>query len=143
MMRDPTPIEALPSQGEVRESVVDSRGLETHAGPHTGLLMTSDVAVWRVRCLQARGRGRASSERDASSGRELASHQLISLPDRWLMIDDLAALCGVQVCAISASSVGPVARVSRLAHQALLSACLSRYAWRNFSIENTVPRFSM
>src|SRR3979409_1792856 len=90
------------------ESRRDPRGLETHSGPHTGLLMMSDVAVWRVRCLQARGRGRASSERDESSGRELASHQLISLlPNRWLMIDDLAALCGAQVCATSASSIGP------------------------------------
>src|SRR6202521_855226 len=83
----------------------DPRGLETHSGPRTGLLMMSDVAVWRVRCLQARGGGRASSERDESSGREPASHQAISLPDLWLMIDGLAALWGARVCAISASSV--------------------------------------
>src|SRR2546427_11175952 len=78
--------------------------------------MTSDVAVWRVRCLQARGRGRALSERDESSGREPASHQPISLPDLWLMIDGLAALWGARVCTISASSV-PWLELDGLAHR--------------------------
>jgi hypothetical protein len=43
MMRHPTPIEAQASRGEC-ESRRDPYGLETHSGPHTGLLMTSDVA---------------------------------------------------------------------------------------------------
>ena len=45
-MEDPTPIEARASRGEVRGSG-DPRGLETHLGPRTGLLMTSDVAEAR------------------------------------------------------------------------------------------------
>ena len=103
--------------------------------------MTSDVAVWRVSCLQARGRGRASSERDQSSGREPASHQPISLPDLWLMIDGLAALCGAQVCTISASSVPWLELDDWLTGSPLRSP--PHYAWRNFSIEKTVPRASM
>src|SRR2546428_8206145 len=122
------------------ESRRDPRGLETHSGPRTGLLMASDVAVWRVRCLQARGRGRASSERDESSGREPASHQRMSLPDLWLMIDGLAALCGARRGAISASSV-PWLELDVWLTSSLLRLP-PRDAWRNFSIENTVPRAS-
>ena len=40
----PTPIEARASPGRSARADGDSRGLETHSGPHTGLLMTSDVA---------------------------------------------------------------------------------------------------
>src|SRR2546427_3592835 len=123
------------------ESRRDPRGLETHSGPRTGLLMASDVAVWRVRCLQARGRGRASRERDESSGREPASHQALSLPDLRLMIDGLIALCGARVCAISASSVPWLELDGWLTGSPLRSP--PRYAWRNFSIEKTVPRASM
>jgi hypothetical protein len=43
----PTPIEAHASRSEVRGAGVP-RGLETHSGPHTGLLMTSDVAARRM-----------------------------------------------------------------------------------------------
>jgi hypothetical protein len=43
---DPTPIEAQASRGEARGRR-DPRGLETHAGPRTGLLMTSNVAGTR------------------------------------------------------------------------------------------------
>ena len=39
----PTPIEAQASRGEAHGSC-DPRGLETHSGPHVGLLMTSYVA---------------------------------------------------------------------------------------------------
>ena len=118
----------------------DSRGLETHSGPHSGLLMTSGVAE-RVRCLQTRGRGRASSERKESLGREPASHQPISLPDLWLMIDGLVALCGARVCAICASSVPWLELDDWLTGSPLRSP--PRYAWRNRSIEKTVRRASM
>ena len=70
------------------------------------------------------------------------SHQTISLPDLWLMIDDLAALCGARVCAIAASSVPRLELDHWLTSSPLRSP--PRYdAWRNFSIEKTVPRTNM
>src|SRR5437667_8662833 len=47
---------------------------------------------------------------------EPASHQPISLPDLWLMIDSLAALWGAWVYTISASSV-PWLELDGLAHR--------------------------
>ena len=70
-------------------------------------------------------------------GRERASHQSCSLPDLWLMIDGLVALCGVRVCAIAASSV------PWLELDVWLARSLPRYAARNVSMEKTVPRDSM
>jgi hypothetical protein len=52
--RHPTPIEALAPRGGVRTR--GRRRLETQSCPHTGLVMTGDVAE-RLRCRQARGRG--------------------------------------------------------------------------------------
>ena len=70
------------------------------------------------------------------------SHQTISLPDLWLMIDDLAALCRARVGAIFASSVSWLELDVWLTGSPLRS--LPRYdAWRNLSIENTVPRTNM
>ena len=105
--------------------------------------MTSDVAARRVRCRQARGRGSASRERDVNpSGREPASHQTISLPDLWLMIDDLGALWGARGGAIAASSVPWLELDDWLTSSPLRLP--PRYdAWRNFSIEKTVPRTNM
>ena len=57
------------------------------------------------------------------------------------MIDSLAALWGAWVYTISASSV-PWLELDGLAHR-LSSPLASRYAWRNFFIEKTVPRASM
>ena len=77
-----------------------------------------------------------------SSGREPASHQPISLPDLWLLIDGRVALCGVRVCAIAASSVPWLELDDWLTGSPHRSP--PRYdAWRNFSIEKTVPRASM
>ena len=68
------------------------------------------------------------------------SHQTISLPDLWLMIDDLAALCGAWVCAIAARSV-PWLELDGLAHQ-LSSPLPSPLRVEDFSIEHTVLRAS-
>jgi hypothetical protein len=57
------------------------------------------------------------------------------------MIDGLAALWGARGCTISASSV-PWLELDGLAHR-LSSPLAPRYAWRNFSIEQTVPRASL
>ncbi len=58
------------------------------------------------------------------------------------MIDGLAALCGARVCTIVASSVSWLELADWLTSSPLRSP--PRYdAWRNFSIENTVPRTNM
>jgi hypothetical protein len=57
------------------------------------------------------------------------------------MIDGLAALCGARVCAIGASSVPWLELDDWLTASPLRLP--PRYAWRNFSIEKTVPRASM
>ena len=112
--RGPTPIEARASRVAKCESG-DSRGLETQSGPHTGLLMTSDVA--RARPLSpGSGEGqRIPRTPGAWRRRERASHQTRSLPDLWLMIARFVALRAARDGAIVASSVTTVARVRRLA----------------------------
>jgi hypothetical protein len=57
------------------------------------------------------------------------------------MIDGLVALCGVRVCAISASSVPWLELDDWLTGSPLRSP--PRYAWRNCFIEKTVRRASM
>ena len=53
----------------------------------------------------SRGVGRATAVAD---GMKPVSHQPISLPDLWLMIDGLAALCGARVCTIAARNASGV-----------------------------------
>src|SRR5712692_3377223 len=64
----------------------DSHGLETHSGPHTGLLMTRDVACARP-LSPGSGEGQPYPVNACAwRKRERASHQSGSLPDLWLMI---------------------------------------------------------
>jgi hypothetical protein len=100
------------------------------------------MSLTRIRCRQTRGRGRASRERNDSSGREPASHQTISLPDLWLLIDGLATLDRVRSCTIFASSV-PWLELDDWLTGSLLRLPPRYDAWRNFSIEKTVPRTNM
>ena len=65
------------------------------------------------------------------------SHQARSLPDLWLMIGDSWRLAAHACGAISTSSV------TWIELDVWLTRLPSRYAARNFSIENTVPRDSM
>ena len=58
------------------------------------------------------------------------------------MIDDLATLCGVRGCAIAASSV-PWLELDDWLTSSLLRSPPRYDAWRNFSIEKTVPRANM
>jgi len=132
---DPTPIEAHASHREARRSW-DPRGLETHSGPRTGLLMTSDVA-------HARPLSPGSGEGRRLQGTSLRRRKRAGVPSNALAAGPMAhdrrlgALGGARVLG-DRRELGPVARVRRLAH--LLP---SRYAARNFSIEKTVPRDSM
>ena len=66
------------------------------------------------------------------------SHHPSSLPDPWLLIVGSWRSVAARVCAISTSSVP-----TWLALGVWLTRSLPRYAARNFSIENTVPRDSM
>jgi hypothetical protein len=120
--------------GEARGSL-DPRGLETHSGPYAGLLKGA-TSPERVRYLQARGRGSASGERRPR--RERASHQRHGLPDLWLMIDG-SSRSAAYVYRADRSELGP----DWLELDVWLARSLLRYAARNFSIENTVPRDSM
>ena len=99
--------------------------------------MTSDVAGARP-LSPGSGEGQRLRGTRTSRGRERASHQAGTLPDLWLMIDGSwrspAHACG----AISASSV-----TTWLELGVWLARPLPRYAVRNFSIENTVPRDSI
>ena len=69
-----------------RTGRVDPRGLETHAGPHTGLLMTSDVACARP-LSPGSGEGQpipgTRVRGEGESGRPIIG---CSLPDLWLLI---------------------------------------------------------
>jgi len=65
------------------------------------------------------------------------SHQASTLPDHRLMIEALVGSVPHAVRAISTSSV------PWLELGVWLTRSLPRYAARNFSIENTVPRASM
>jgi len=118
--------------------VCDPRGLETHSGPHTGLLKMSDVA--RARPLSpGSGEGqRLPVNACARRGRERASHQSCSLPDLWLMT------VGPWRSAAHAWSRSVTSSVPTwLELDVWLARSLPRYAARNFSIEKTVPRESM
>jgi hypothetical protein len=83
---DPTPIEAQASRREVR-GLCDPRGLETHSGPHTGLLMTSDVAEARPLSPGSGEERRIPCTRlrheEESEGPIIRAR----LPDLWLMIE--------------------------------------------------------
>ena len=113
-----------------------SRGLETHSGPHTGLLMTGDVACARP-LSPGSGEGPRIPGTRVRRGEEsgVPSNALVAgrvAPDRWLV-----ALVAHACEAISASSV------PWLELDVWLTRSLPRYAARNFSIEKTVPRDSM
>ena len=66
------------------------------------------------------------------------SHQTRSLPDHWLLIIGPVALDGARVGTIG-DELGP----DGLELGVWLARSLPRYAARNFSMENTVPRDSM
>ena len=116
----------------------DARGLETHSGPHTGLLMTSDVAAAHPLSPGSGEGQRIEGTRMHGEGRERPSHQPRSLPDPWLMIDGSWRSCGARVDPI-VCELGP----DWLELDVWLARSPPRDAARNFSIEKTVPRDSM
>src|SRR3990172_5668050 len=90
----------------------------------------------RIRCLQARGRGRVKREREVDEARRRGtSHQTHALPDLRFLIAHGARAHGAAQSLVNSVST---ARLSHVAHPPS-----PRYAARNFSIENTVPRDSM
>src|SRR5262245_23624958 len=130
----PTPIEAQASRSDARGSS-HPRGLETHWGPHTGLLMTSDFAGARP-LSPGSGEGRRSWDyvvtKRASVPSTAGAAEPVA-PDRRLV-----PLEAYAYRAISASSVSTWLELG-----VWLTRSLRRYAARNFSIEKTVPRDSM
>jgi hypothetical protein len=129
----------LKLRGAKRESRRDARGLrlETHSGPHTGLLKRATSHA-RVRCRQARGRGSPSGERVGVAGERAGVPS--TRPAAGPLASDrrLVALCGARVVTIG-DELGP----DGLELDNWLARSLLRYAARNLSIENTVPRDSM
>jgi hypothetical protein len=116
---DPTPIEAQASR------------------PHTGLLMTSDVAG-------ARPWSPGSGEGQRIPERVCMARERAGVPSKLLAAGPLAhdrrlvALCGARVVTIG-GELGP----EGLELGVWLARALPRYAARNFSIEKTVPRDNM
>lgn len=120
--------------GETR-GLWNRRGLETHSDPRVGLLMGT-TSPERVRYLQARGRGSASGERMVEKRADVPSSAGATGPlahDRRLVM-----ISGIRV----PRDLGELG-LSWLELDVWLARPLLRYAARNFSIENTVPRDSM
>ena len=131
-----TPIEARASRGEARGSC-DPRGLETHSGPRTGLLMTSDVAG-------ARPLSPGSGEERRIPCTRLRHEEESGCPIKRACCRTLAHDRDAQRVRRHLQSVrSQRARSPWLELGVWLTRSLPRYAVRNFSIENTVRRDTM
>jgi hypothetical protein len=129
----PTPIEAQASRREVRKRVALAASKLIRI-PHTGLLMTSDVAGARpLSPGSGEGRPRSTPRGDEESGRPIKRRVAgPSAHDRGAV-----TLGGVRV----QCDLHELGRV-RLELDVWLARSLRRYAARNCSIENTVRRDS-